>query len=123
MQHQPEMIKNVPINMILNLFWSIDDGSDQFAQMNILYIVTLATKINLQLERLDPIGDGQQLEADQTYVVNKKKDDLIISASKSNFAGLSGDTLASGYAGLAFRWECTSSDEGPNLFESLNEYC
>ena len=38
-----------------------DDGSDQFAQMNILYIVTLATKIDLQLERLDEIGAGQQL--------------------------------------------------------------
>lgn len=88
--------------------------------MNILYLVTLATKIDLQLERLDLVGDGQQLQADQTYVVNIKKDDLIISASKSNFAGLSGE---SGYAGLAFRWECTSSDEGSDLFESLNEYC
>ena len=47
------------------------------------------------------------------YVVNTKEDDLIISASKSNFVGKSEE---GGYAGLTFRWECTSSDGEVSLF-------
>lgn len=41
------MIKNVPIDMIINVFWKIDDNSETFAYMNIKYTVTLASEINI----------------------------------------------------------------------------
>lgn len=46
----PAMPKNIPINIIFYLFWSSAERGDQISYMNVVYTVTLASRIDVKID-------------------------------------------------------------------------
>lgn len=44
------MPKNIPINIIFYLFWSSAERGDQISYMNVVYTVTLASRIDVKID-------------------------------------------------------------------------
>jgi len=44
--------KNIPIDMIFFLFWSSSELSNKVSYMNVVQTVTLAQRIDVQLDRI-----------------------------------------------------------------------
>ena len=69
MQHDPKMIKNIPIQMIFTLFWEINSGPGGYSYMNVMYDITLASKIEIDY-KVDEKNNTISLEdAPDTYAV------------------------------------------------------
>lgn len=110
------MLKNVPVDMIFYLFWNVDDNSGRESYMNILYTVTIASRIDVKFERMDYDGAEKNIikEAPEQNVVDTSVgvNDLRISAENSKFAG------SEFMNGLSFKWECAVGK-----FPILQGYC
>ena len=77
--------------MIFTLFWKINSGPGGYSYMNVMYDITLASKIEIDYKVNDEKENIKSLEdAPDTYVVEYEKDhkgDLFISVENSVFAG------------------------------------
>lgn len=108
------MPKNLPINIIFYLFWesSSTEVLDPVSYMNVIYTLTLAEKINVDMKingpnRVVDIGGGK---------------DLILNAKCSSFwDSADAGTNCDNSNGLSFRWQCASY--GDFLNTDLADYC
>ena len=108
----PDMPKNIPIDMIFIIFWSSSELKNEESYMNIVYKVTLSTEINVDMQ----YGGSKVIDLESGT-------DLSISASCSHFYNAKPDSCTdlTSSQGLSFRWECAK--QGENLSTALADYC
>jgi hypothetical protein len=105
------MPKNWPINIVFDLFWvsSSSEPLDPVSYMNVVYTMTLATKIDVVIDfggsRVIDVGRGE---------------DLSINAICSGFFNSDSGACDSS-VGLSFKWECATY--GEYLYPEIAEYC
>lgn len=68
-QHDPKMIKNIPIQMIFTLFWQINSGDGGYSYMNVMYDITLASKIDIDYSVIEKENIISREGAPDNYVV------------------------------------------------------
>ena len=123
-QLSPQMIKNVPIRIIIYMFWNTNElVSLPLSYMNIVYKVTLASEVKVSFKTKACCGKpGVVLKPDDDGVLQGTIDvnqysDLIIDAQESFFM----EYPDKGSNGLSFKWECAM--EGENKSVAIQKEC
>ena len=112
------MITNVPIRIIVYLFWNSNELVDlPLSYMNIVYKITLASEVKVDFKAVVPPGKlGVKLIPDDDGVLQGTIDvnqyaDLKIDAQDSFFF----KSPANGSNGLSFKWECAMEGENTSV--------
>ena len=118
------MIRNVPINIIIYMFWNTNELVDlPLSYMNIVYKITLASEVNVVFKTVvTPGALGVKLVLDdegelQGTIDINQYEDLKIDAQESFFLA----NPDKGSNGLSFRWECAM--EGEHKSVAIQQEC